>query len=102
MNACGIMYAIYYLKEVPQRDEVAIGEMELINQDSVVNQNTKNESRHPSQPGIERTIKCSEIFNFKILKDSLSVVIRERKYNGRTVVLLLFLVTVIYNGIFSG
>lgn len=96
MNVCGIVYAIYYLKEVPQRDEPTITEMEPMNENSDANPSTKNELQ------VKRQVECSEIFNFKILNDSLNVVIRKRKHNGRTVVLLLFLMTILYNGIFAG
>lgn len=97
MNACGIIYAIYYLKEIPQR-QIEIAELEPMNQHPVASENIKDESR----PQVAGKVKCSEIFNFRILRDSLGVVIRKRKYNGRTVVVSLFLMTVIYNGIFSG
>lgn len=97
MNACGIAYVTFYLKEVPQRAAPAIGEMELMNENSVASKIPKND-----EVQVVRTVEWSEIFNFQILKDSLNVVIRKREYNGRTVVLLLFFITVLYTGIFAG
>lgn len=95
MNGCGIVYAIFYLKEVAQQVETTIiAEMEPMNEENSVV--IKNESQ------VDRNVKCSEIFSFKTLQDSLNVVIRKRKHNGRTVVLLLFLMTILYNGIFTG
>ncbi|XP_037030600.1 proton-coupled folate transporter-like [Bradysia coprophila] len=94
LNICGIVYAIDYLKEVPQRREPVAFEVELMNEYSTVDGNTKSD--------LVREVKFSEIFNFQILRDSLNVVFRKRDYNGRTVVLLLFLMTIVYNGIFAG
>ncbi len=96
MNVCGIVYAMFYLKEVPQRGEVELqtAEIELMN--------TVEFQKNQHEPLAERRVRCSEIFNFQILRDSLNVVFRKREYNGRTVVLLLFLMTIVYNGIFAG
>ncbi|KAG4070673.1 hypothetical protein HA402_013593 [Bradysia odoriphaga] len=94
LNICGIVYAIDYLKEVPQRQEPPVVEVELMNDYSTVDDNTK--------PDFVREVKFSEIFNFQILRDSLNVVFRTRDFNGRTVVLLLFLMTIVYNGISAG
>lgn len=95
MNICGILYVIYYLEEVPQKIDPAIGGIELMNQNSSENSKMKNRFQ-------KEKVKCSEIFNTNVIRDGLRVILRKRQYNGRTVVLLLFLMTIIYNGIFSG
>lgn len=94
MNLCGIFYAIFYLKEVPLKAEIGCGEMELMNRNSV--------DKTENQLQTERKVKCSDIFNTNILKEGLVVVTKKRKYNGRTVVLSLFFMSILYNGIFSG
>lgn len=96
INICGIFYGIYYLIEVPNKIEATSGEMELINKNSMGNDETQVEL--PKM----RTLKCSEIFTLNVLKDGVRVVVRKRNHNGRTVVVLLFLMTILYNGIFSG
>lgn len=94
MNVCGIVYAIFYLKEVPEKDEIRCGEMELMNRNSI--------GKIENQSLNERKVKYSEIFSVNMLKEGLNVVLRKREYNGRTVVLSLFLMTILYNGIFAG
>lgn len=91
------MYIVYYLKEVPRKQEPTVAELELMNKNSTVDENTKNE------PDVSvGKMKWSEVFNSEILRDSLNVVFRKRDYNARTVILLLFLVTLLYSGVFAG
>lgn len=96
MNACGIFYAVYYLKEVPRQEDTSNGENEWMNDNAI----EMGEPRVQIQSKI--TVKYSEIFNLNILKDGLRVVVRKRKYNGRSVVILLFIMAILYNGVYSG